>query len=450
MKIYFTMKKLDQMLAVLAKAHEVFPKDVRPLVQCATTFELQKNKKAALEELNQAAIIDPNNAGVFLLRASVQEELGHKKQALADVDRVLELKADLPEALRLRAIVLVDLENFDEALAMLEKLRERNPNDAQTLLQMAAIYGAEKKYDKAVELYSTLLADHPNEAVILRGRADALLNLGNCAAAIADYEKLMQTSPADPGNLNNLAWVLATAPESSIRNGARALVLAKLACELSAYKTDYILSTLAAANAETGNFDEAVKWAKKAAELSDQNLAKATKANRAALKEVAEEYKKELASFQAHKPCAKARLTPRPRSSKTSWPRRRSSPSRKPPKRKRLKRKSSPRSGRKRRSSKRRNSKRIKTRTSPKRRSSKTTRTRKSPTRTRKKRSPTTTTNSRRLAPISFAIVHSVAAGGFSPPAASSFVCHPARAERQCHPHGGAGSCAACLPPPSR
>jgi len=62
---------------------------------------------------------------------------------------------------------------------------------------------------------------------------------------------------------NNLAWLLATAPKSKLRDGQKAVEYAKRACELDSWKNPYYLGTLAAANAEIGNFDEAVKWERK-------------------------------------------------------------------------------------------------------------------------------------------------------------------------------------------
>ena len=48
--------------------------------------------------------------------------------------------------------------------------------------------------------------------------------------------------------------MLATSPDAKLRNGRRAIELATRACELTKYKAAYILSTLAAAYAETGDF----------------------------------------------------------------------------------------------------------------------------------------------------------------------------------------------------
>jgi len=66
---------------------------------------------------------------------------------------------------------------------------------------------------------------------------------------------------------NDLAWLLATCPEESLRDGRRAVELATRSCELTEWKGAGTLGTLAAAYAETGDFDKAVEWQEKAIKL---------------------------------------------------------------------------------------------------------------------------------------------------------------------------------------
>jgi len=75
-----------------------------------------------------------------------------------------------------------------------------------------------------------------------------------------------------------------------LRDGKRAIELATKACEVTDYKKPHILSTLAAAYAETGDFKTAIKWSTKAVEMGSKD------------EEVDEQLKNELKSYQEKKP----------------------------------------------------------------------------------------------------------------------------------------------------
>ena len=121
------------------------------------------------------------------------------------------------------------------------------------------------------------------------------MSLGDHADAIADFEKAIELAPKDEedrsGSLNNLSWVLSTSPLDNVRDGKRSLDYAIEACELTDYAKPHILSTLAAAYAETGDFEKAIEWSSKAVTIATENKDKQL-----------EQLESELKSYQEKKP----------------------------------------------------------------------------------------------------------------------------------------------------
>lgn len=105
-----------------------------------------------------------------------------------------------------------------------------------------------------------------------QSRGDTFLNAGLRKEAIADYESALQFDRDNSDLLNKLAWLLATAPNDELRNGTKSLELALNACDLTNYRQATILSTLAAAYAETGRFDLARSWLQKSIEAADESV----------------------------------------------------------------------------------------------------------------------------------------------------------------------------------
>jgi len=290
------LERYDEALTSVDRACKLAPKSAAPLLRRGHVLGLQEKFDEALDALNQAYLLEPDNLGVLLLRASVLQELGQTEKALADVDQALKLKPGLPPAIQLRVRLLAGSGEFSEAIAQLEALQKTSPGDVNVALQRAMFYNAEKRPRKAIEIYTEILADHPDNPMALQGRGDALLAIGKHGRAIADYEKAIELMPNDASLLNNFAWVLATSPDDKLRDGKRALKLATEACRLTDYKMPHILSTLASAHAELGDFETAIQWSQKAVELGDE--------------EQKDQLAEELESYRRNKPWRERQNTP--------------------------------------------------------------------------------------------------------------------------------------------
>ena len=121
---------------------------------------------------------------------------------------------------------------------------------------------------EAMKEWETALEIDPNRADIQGRIGGTLGRQGDYAGAVARYRRALQIDPQQADVMNNLAWLLATCPEASLRNGAEAVQLAEKACQITEYHRTIIVGTLGAAYAEAGRFADAVATAQKACELA--------------------------------------------------------------------------------------------------------------------------------------------------------------------------------------
>ena len=91
---------------------------------------------------------------------------------------------------------------------------------------------------------------------------------GEYDRAIADYNEVIRLDPNLAMAYSNKAWLLATCADAQYRDGAKAVELATKACELTNWQSADCLGALAAAHAESGDFDKAVHWQTKAVDLA--------------------------------------------------------------------------------------------------------------------------------------------------------------------------------------
>jgi len=121
---------------------------------------------------------------------------------------------------------------------------------------------------EGIEPLATAVRLKPDAIDARRNLAEAYAIEGRLGEAAFHYSVALESSPEDVHLLNRVAWILATAPETSVRNGSRARDLATRAVRLTGGRDIDSLDTLAAACAETGDFTAASRAARDAQALA--------------------------------------------------------------------------------------------------------------------------------------------------------------------------------------
>lgn len=292
-----SLGRTEDALELLGQAIEASPSEglhrLRGLI-----YRAEGKEDEALAEFGKALKLQPKDAISLLQRAEISLGRGDVKAAKGDLEQAIRVEprvADSVAAVRVRCYIAVEEGRLVDAINDMSLIVQASSDDPFWKLQLASLYVQDKRPRKAIELTTEILEADPDNTSALRSRADTLLGLGQHAEAIRDYERAIELGIDDPqlrsGILNNLAWVLATSTQDDLRSGSRALQFGKEAAELTEFKEPHILSTLAAAYAESGDFDEAVKWSGKAVALA-----------RELGHDQLEQLEEELQNFKAKKP----------------------------------------------------------------------------------------------------------------------------------------------------
>lgn len=177
---------------------------------------------------------------------------------------VMKLCSDASDALR-NGDVATAKRNVDRALQI-------DPKLWPALYVRAEIYAGEGKYNLAIEDCNEALRQNRYfiDAALLRARINA--HTGKYAEASKELNSLVAMRPATvifARVSSQRAWFQSTCPNPSFRNGQQAVKDAKAACSIVSWKDEDMVDTLAAACAEIGDFDSAVRYAEQALAIKD-------------------------------------------------------------------------------------------------------------------------------------------------------------------------------------
>jgi tetratricopeptide (TPR) repeat protein len=239
--------KVDEAIVQYQKALQISP-DYTLAENNLGNALLKKGRVDDAVALFQKALrIDPDYADAHVSLGNVLFQKGKVEEAMAQFQEALQIMPNLAVAHNSLANALLDKGRVNEAIAHFQRAQE----------------------DEAIAEYQKALETDPKFAPVYYNLGAALEQKGRLGEAIVLYQKALQINAADPMIQANLAWLLATAPEASLRDGGKAVELARQANQETGGENPAILHVLAAACAEAGLSSEAVETAQHALRLAE-------------------------------------------------------------------------------------------------------------------------------------------------------------------------------------
>ncbi len=241
---------------------------------------------------NPEAWMAHNHLGTLLLAQ------GRPDAAIHHFRETLRIKPDHVDARNNWGNVLASLGRFDEAIRQYQLALQIDPDSARVLCNLANALASSGRPDLAIAHYRRALSLHPDYAdahynlgVAIEAHGDpaesidhyrravqirpdyaeahnrlasALIGSDRTEEGVAHYLEAIRLKPDWPVPMNDLAWILATHPDSGVRRPSEAVRFAEKASELTRHRNVNVLDTLAAAYAASGRYDRAVATARAA------------------------------------------------------------------------------------------------------------------------------------------------------------------------------------------
>lgn len=275
---YELKKESDRAIADYNEAIRHDPNNFSAHRQRSYYYRDQRDFARAIAECDEMIRLEPGNVAIQKNRAFYHESNGNFDAAIADYTELIRRGPDNEHLLYFsRAAVHLRKNDFDAAIAdYTEFIRLSSPQTMASLHlheaygHRADVHARKRDHDRAIADFTEAIRLKPlplRTAGYLAGRGLAYTRTGALPLAVADLTEAARLNPNDHVAYHQLARLLATATDARVKDGPLAVTYAQKACELTQWQNATYLDTLALTYAETGKFDEAVKWGQKCLEL---------------------------------------------------------------------------------------------------------------------------------------------------------------------------------------
>lgn len=282
--ILFGQRKFDEAMVHFNRTLELDSDNYSAMNNMGNCLQEKKQNAGAMDYYRQAIRAQSNNAAACANLGRILNKERRFAEAVEVFKRAIRADSKMISAHNGLGVSLAALSRHEEAIQSFNKVLEINSESLNAINNLGSSLHTLGRIDEAIAQFHLLLELQPRHARGHYNFGKVLAATGQIEAALTHFQKATKIKPDWWAPLKQQAWILATHSDERWRHGKEALRLAKQAVDLVDHDGQGrflvfvgVRDTLAAAYAETGQFDQAMAFIEEAitlaVELNNQEMA---------------------------------------------------------------------------------------------------------------------------------------------------------------------------------
>ena len=262
-KAFGVQGKIDHAAAEALKAVEADPSNATARGFHASSLSELGQDEEAIKEAERAVELNPADSAAYL-NLAFSAKRSDPEHAIAEARHAIELGPENSSAYQLLMNCLFESRRYSEAVELGRDWVTVSPYDAAAHSALGTALAESHDFVSAAQHVGYVMMLRPEVEQAHAHLRQILLSMAKEPDGLERLRDIAANAPDSPRMLDELAWLLATYPDSKSRDGSEAVRLAERACALTERRIPALLDTLAAAYAEGGDFPRAISVAEEA------------------------------------------------------------------------------------------------------------------------------------------------------------------------------------------